>query len=166
MSKIDIKNFFGNLFQKCKKDLVKWPFENKAEAPILALPFFLMAVIIYLFTIEIEYFKASIILPNIIFTLLWIFLLVFISKSIGGMAGRIVYSVFFGFFFLMFTVNVIYFPYTGYFFTFNLLESADEGNEYILSTVLNAGIWSYLSLIVVLAAGIFAIIKFRKEIFI
>ena len=161
MNKTDIKSFFKGLFQKSKIELKKSPFENKSEVLILALPFFLMAVIIYLFTIEVEYFKPVIILPNIIFTLLWIFTPIFIAKSIGGLAGRIVYSLFFGFFFLMFTVNAIYFPYTGYFFHFNLLESADEGNEYILSTVLNAGILSYLAIAVVLAAGIFAIIKYK-----
>lgn len=163
MSKTDIKGFFDNLIHKIKSNFKERSFESKAEAAILALPFLLMAVIIYLFTIEIEYFKASIILPNLIFTLLWITALVFIAKNIGGIAGRIIYSVFFGIFFLMFTVNVIYFPYTGYFFTFNLLESADEGNEYILSTVLNAGIPSYLAIIAVLAAGIFAVTKFQVQ---
>lgn len=130
---------------------------------VYALPFLLMDAIIRIHAEKIKYFQAKMVLPSILFTAGWIFLFVCISLNLKGKLGKIVYSVIFGLFFLMFITHCVYFPYTGFFFSFNLLLMASEGSAYILETLLNAGIVTYLLALLILGLAVFAIIKVPKK---
>lgn len=57
----------------------------------------------------------------------------------------------------------MYFPYTGFFFSFNLLELAGEGSAYIKSTLMSTSFFAYVFAFVVLAIGICIIVKFPKR---
>jgi glucan phosphoethanolaminetransferase (alkaline phosphatase superfamily) len=63
----------------------------------------------------------------------------------------------------MFFVQSVYFPYTGLFFSFNLVALAGEGSSYILDTVLHAPWYVYAVAVLVLLLAILAIVKFPKR---
>ena len=129
---------------------------------ILALPFILMDVFIRILASKISYFRPEMILSNLLFTIIWIGLPVGVTLNLKGIASKIFYSVYFGIFFLTFFVHCVYFPYTGFFFNFNLVLLAGEGSAYLLDTVLNTSPLILLCCLAILVLGIFIIAKFIK----
>ncbi len=129
----------------------------------LSLPLILMDVFIRTISDQISYNPLKAVFPSISFSFIWIFLIVFVSLTLKGKAGKILYSVCFGFFFAMFLTQVIYFPYTQFFFNFTLLNSAEEGAHYIWEVVKGASWTSSLMIISSLALGILSIVFFPKK---
>lgn len=130
---------------------------------LLALPFLLMDVFIRVLASDINYFRKEMVFPNIMFNLIWIMLFVGISLNLKRNIGRIVYGISFGLFFVLFLVNSVYFSYTGFFFSFNLMLMASEGSAYILNTVINTDPLIYIVCLVILALAIIIIAKFPKK---
>ena len=93
---------------------------------LYALPFILMDLFIRILALKVTYVQPTMILPSIIFTAIWILLFVIVSLNLNRIAGTIIYSLFFIVFFVVFLVNSIYFPYTGFFFSFGLLSLSGE----------------------------------------
>lgn len=130
---------------------------------LYALPFFLMDVSIRVLASRVNYFQAKMVIPSFLFSAGWIFLFVGIASYLKGRLGKIVYACVFGIFFLMFITHLVYFPYTGFFFSFNVMLMAGEGSAYIIDTLLGAGIVTYLVSLVILALAIVVIIKVPKR---
>ena len=133
------------------------------HAILLAVPFILMDVFVRYLASEVNYSQDSMVLPSILFSVIWILFVIVVAINIGGKIGRIVYGVCFSMFFVAFLVNCVYFPYTGFFFSFNLLSLAGEGSAYIKSTILNTSPFVYAVVFVILAIGIIMIKKFPAK---
>ena len=129
---------------------------------LLALPFVLMEVYVKVLAEQINYFRKEMVLPNILFNVIWITLFVSLSFNLRRLFGRILYGIVFGLFFVLFLTNSIYFSYTGFFFSFNMMKLADEGSAYIWDTIRNASTVIFVVASVVLALAVLAIVKFPK----
>jgi len=154
--KSELKGSLSNIF-KSKT------FKMFCYVIFLSLPFVLMDLIVRFLTFEISYSQVRAIFPSIAFSIIWIALFVYSSLSLKGVWGRVVYGVCFGFFFVIFLTQVIYFPYTNFFFNFNLLNSADEGASYIWDVVKGIDWLTIVYLAVVLALGVAAIVFYPKR---
>ncbi|MDO5411132.1 MAG: sulfatase-like hydrolase/transferase [Lachnospiraceae bacterium] len=137
--------------------------KEKADVLFLFLPFILIDVCIRIIGRDIHYFQAAMVLPNLIFNLIWIVLVTGLSISIKQKAGKIVYLISFGISFVLFLVNAIYYSLTGFFFSFNLIFMAGEGSSYILDAVIHANPLIYLMAVVILASAVLACRKFPKR---
>lgn len=126
---------------------------------LLALPFILMDGILRIMAMDINYFRKEMVFPSILFTIIWIGLFIGITINLKGLIGKIFYSVVFAIFFFMFFVHSVYFPYTGFFFSFNLLLLASEGSAYIMDTILNTHPIIFGICIFILILSVFIIIK-------
>lgn len=130
---------------------------------LLALPFVVMDIGIRITGRDINYTRPTMVLPNILFVAVWIAMMVGVTCCLKRLAARIVYSLFFAVFFMLFATNCVYYPMTGYFFNFNLLMSADEGSNYIWDTVLGAGWIVWIMAAVILGLFVFAFIKIPQK---
>lgn len=135
---------------------------NTKNLILLALPFFLMDTVLRIMAIKINYFRGEMVFPSILFTFIWIGLFVCLTLNLKGRTGKIFYSLIFAVFFFMFFVHCVYFPYTGFFFSFNLLLLASEGSAYIMDTILNTNPIIFVICIAILILTIFIIIKMPK----
>lgn len=160
-------NCLKKLPELLKKENLKLPSVKSCLKAIFytvltVMPFLLMDVFIRILARDVRYFQATMVLPNILFTVLWISLLSIIPRCFKGEMGRIIYAVFFLVFFSAFVANSIYYPYTEFFFGFNLLQSAQEGSAYIGDVVKNTDTLTVLKCLLVLIVGFAAIFKFPK----
>lgn len=137
--------------------------KNIKNAVLLAVPFVLMEIFIVILAGNVNYFHAKMVIPNILFNFMWILLFVGISLNLKGKIGKIFYIIFFALFFMLFLTNCIYYSYTGFFFSFNLLLLASEGSAYILDTIINASPLIYIICFVILAIAVFIVVKFPKR---
>ena len=127
---------------------------------LLALPFMLMDFIIRVLSLGVKYNMPGILIPNILFTFIWVCIIVSFSLMCGHTVGRIIYGTIFLLFFISFFAQLVYYPYTGFFFSFNLTRAASEGSAYILSTLAHTSLFVYISSAAVLALGIVVTVKF------
>ena len=128
-----------------------------------ALPFLWMDVFIRILASGVNYFQWRMVVPSLLFSLIWIAMMVFVTRSLRPLAGRILYGVFFLAFFAVFFTNCIYYSYTGFFFSFNLVSMAGEGSAYIWNTVKNASPVIYVVSVLILASAVLALVKFPRR---
>ena len=74
----------------------------------MAVPFILMDLALRFFARGIHYFRPTAVFPAIMFTVIWIALIIGIVVMTGGWVGRIIYLVIFAAFFTMYLANAIY----------------------------------------------------------
>ncbi len=141
---------------------MKTKLSNNKHILLLVLPFLLMDAVLRITAIKINYLRPEMILPSILFSIIWIMLFVGITISLKGNIGKIFYGIAFAAFFFMFFIHMVYFPYTGFFFSFNLLLLASEGSAYIIDTILNTNPIIFVICLVILALTILVIIKTPK----
>ena len=153
-----MKNFI-KLDKINKKQMLTWV----KNILFLALPFLLMSGFIAIVGPKVNYFRVAIIAPNILFTIIWTLLIVLISLSLKKIWARIIYGIGFTVYFLLFLTNCIYFGLTGFFFNFNLMLMAGEGSAYIWDTIIHTSPFTYLVSALILALGIFVIVKMPKQ---
>ena len=123
---------------------------------LLALPF----ILIDIFTrYKVEFYGLLKPVPNI-FTLLWISLILCISKK---KIGKIIYILFFILSLALYLVNNIYYSMTGVFFDFSMVLLASEGSEYLLDAIKNCDLSVYLFLIPIFITFVLAIKVYPKE---
>ena len=136
--------------------------KEKKKILLLAFPFILMDVFIKILTSDVNYFHFQVILPNILFSVTWIGIIVTVARSLKGNIGRTFYAIMFGIFYLLFLTHYVYYPYTGFFFSFNLLQSASEGKAYIFDTLKSVNFLNVIICLLTLSSGIFVSVKFPK----
>lgn len=159
LKKSNKKKFIKNVkkyFEKFKV-LIK---ENKSVL-IMAIPFALMELFIFLIGINLGYINYRFYAP-ILFLISWLFLFVGISISFKKIIGKIIYLFFSILFSFLFLVNGVYFSMTKNFFDFNLLESASEGSPYIFDAIKNCNPIVYVSFILIIISIIYVMKKFPK----
>jgi len=162
MKKFDLKK----LIKKGKKlvnKTIKYIKKNKKEifnSFILILPFIIMDLYTRINN-DINYFKFYRLAPNL-FSTIYIILIYYITKCCKGKLGKILYSIIFIFFLIMFIVNNVYYSITGNFFDFILLGLASEGSTYFMDAIKNANPLIWIFSILVLINFIFAL-KLNKE---
>lgn len=137
-----------NLLIRAKKSLIG----NKYTI-YLSVPFLLMDIFTRVFGYKINFFPAYYPVPNI-FTIIWIILFIGIISSLKGVFSKIAYWFLFVLFFILFLTNNIYYSFTSFFFSFNLLKMSGEGSAYILDTIINANPLIYVAAIAILAIAI------------
>lgn len=120
-----------------------------------------MDISIRILSVKINYRQWQMYLPSVLFSVVWILFIVLIVKSVHKKTlGRLLYSLIFFIFFLIFFTHIVYYQYTGYFFSFNLLKSASEAKSYIWDTVKNSDPITYLLGISVMLFGVLALVMF------
>ena len=124
----------------------------------LAIPFLLMDIITRIFGYKIGYFPTFYPAPNI-FTLVWIFLFLGIITCLKGTGSKIAYWVLFSLFFILFLTNTIYYSFTSFYFSFNLMLMAGEGSSYIWDTIIHANPLIYILAVCIV---ILAVLVFKK----
>lgn len=125
---------------------------------ILAFPFIAIDIFMRLIGSEINYFQWKMVIPNILFNIIWIGLVLGIALNVNRTVGKIIYWVFFIIYLVMFFANGIYYYYTGLFFNFNLVTMASEGSSYIWDTIISAKPVVYVMSAAVI---IVAVVSFR-----
>ena len=125
---------------------------------ILAFPFIAIDIFMRLIGSEINYFQWKMVIPNLLFNVMWIVLVLGLALNVNRVFGKVIYIIFFVLYFVMFFANGVYFYYTGLFFNFNLITMASEGGSYIWDTVAGAKPVVYVMSAAVL---IVAVVSFR-----
>ena len=95
-----------------------------------------------------------------LFSLLWIFLIIFLVKNLKKVYGKVIYSVFYLFSFIMFLVHNIYYLYFKIFFDFSLLTAVSEGSAYFLDALKDIKPWMYIVIFFSLISMILTLKKF------
>ncbi len=113
-----------------------------------ALPLILMDVGVRVQASHVTAFPVYSLVANL-FTLAWIVLIVGVSRSLPGRWGRVFYGACTAIFGLLYIVHGVYYSMTSFYFSFDLLEMAQEGSGYVLDALRGAGVWLWVS-----AAGI------------
>ena len=94
-----------------------------------------------------------------LFSILWILLIIFLTKYLKNIYGKLIYGLFFGFSFVMFLVHNLYYVYFKIFFDFSVLSAASEGSSYLLDTLKDIKPWMYLVMIVSI---VFMVLTFKN----
>ena len=136
---------------------------NIVEYFLLVLPFLLMDVFIRIKASDIDYDKKKVTYTSILFSILFVVVIIAISKSLKGIIGKIFYICCYALYFFMFLTNVIYYSLTGYFFKFSLLFMASEGSDYVGDTIKQTKSSTWVMGAAILVTGIVAICYFKKR---
>ena len=133
---------------------------NNKEVIILSIPFILIDIITKILGYKIHFYGIIRFVP-ILFTLIWIFLILGLSLNLKK--GKTLYIIAFIIVFSLFLVNNIYYSMMNNFFDFSLILIAGEGSSYILDAILNCNIWVYISSILIILSFIYAIKKYPSR---
>lgn len=112
--------------------------KNLKKIFLLSIPFVLMSIFTTVIASEVDYFHRRMVVPNILFNLIWIGLIVGITFFLKGKTGKIFYCICAGLNVFLFLLNGVYYGLTGFFFSFHLFAMADEGTGYVWDTLKNA----------------------------
>jgi len=150
----------GNIKSFCKNN-----FKPFLKILFFALPFLITEGTLRIYTFfNVNYMLDKLLIPAFLFSSTWIAVIAFTTYFLNKIWGRIFYIVTFALNFILFLTHLVYHSYTGFFFKFKLLSSADEGSEYIWDTLTNAPLYIYAICAVSLLVFILIIIKnFSRE---
>lgn len=130
---------------------------------LLTIPFILIDLITRALGSEIDFYSIIPTLVANLFTLIWIFLMLGISLSLEKKKGKVLYVIFFSISFILFLINNIYYSMTDLFFSFNLLQMANEGSTYIGDAILNCNVLVYLFGFIIILTFILCLKHFPKK---
>ncbi|MDD4187589.1 MAG: YfhO family protein [Bacilli bacterium] len=88
----------------------------------------------------IKFYSVLAIVPNL-FTIIWIILILSLTKTFKNKLGKTIYLIFYIFYLIIFLVQAIYFSYFNTFFDFSVTHLAGEGAAYLDSVLLNIKYW-------------------------
>ena len=129
----------------------------------LAMPFIIMDIFIRILAGSTNYIRPTMIIPSIVFSVIWIVTIVSVSRCLSSFLGKIFYGFCFMLFFSLFFTNCVYFLYTGFFFSFRLTESASEGSAYIWDTVKNTNPLVFVFCILLIGFTVYVLLNFPKK---
>jgi len=140
-----MKKFPKITFEKVKTFFKKNIFKYIFYIIILPLPFLLLDLTTRKLSIEAGkgFYKLFSLAPTL-FTLLWTSFFIFSALCFKRKIGKIIYSIFFFTFLLIYLVNNVYFSTMDKFFDFSLLGLAGEGSAYFLDSIKNTNIMVYI----------------------
>ena len=144
-----------------KKNIIKYIKEHK-DVLVLSIPFLLMHLFIAIMAINVNYHFYNYIAP-LFFSISWIILFVGLSIKLKSIFGKILYTLIYLVFLVLYLVNGVYYSMMNTFFDFTLLESASEGSPYIIDSLKNCNPLVYIGFIILIISYIFAIKKFETK---
>lgn len=130
---------------------------------MLAVPFILMDAIIRILSTGVNYLNFTMALTSILFNVIWILLIVGIATNLKRNAGKIFFALTFIVFYVLFLTNCIYYLYTGFFFSFNILQMAEQAKTYISDVVLNTNPLFFVIALIILIIAVVVIVKFPEK---
>ena len=148
------------------KKLLKmcWQFIIRREvlvAIVMALPFVFMDFFTRIHGSSVGFYSLFRLTPRL-FSVAYIVLFVGISLNIKKKYSKLVYSLFFFVFLIIFAVQNIYYSVMSNFFGFSLMALAGEGSDYFLDALRNCNVLVYLAIILLIAGYIFIIKNYPK----
>ena len=158
--------------EKNKKEKIKmlskniWQYLLKHEIYsilFLACPFILMDLLTRIFSSNIPFFGIFSWSPRL-FSLGYIILFIGLAMNINKRYSKLIYSIFFVIYYILFIVQNVYYSTMNNFFGFSLLSLAGEGSDYLVDTLKKCNIWVYVAIMVVLICYIFALKKFPQKV--
>ena len=150
------------------KKLLKmcWQFIIRREvlvAIIMALPFVFMDFFTRIHGSAVGFYSLFRLTPRL-FSVAYIILFVGIPLNIKKKYSKIIYSIFFFIFIIIFAVQNIYYSVMSNFFGFSLMALAGEGSDYFLDALRNCNVLVYLAIILLVAGYIFIIKNYPKDV--
>ena len=128
----------------------------------LIIPFVLIDIATRIFGSGISFFGLFSLVPRL-FSIGYIVLFIGISLNIKSRYSKIIYSLFFFSFFILYFVQNIYYSSMNTFFSFSLLALASEGMVYAWNTIISCNIWVYIVSILILVSYIFSLKHFPRN---
>lgn len=163
---INIKNNIIKFFKEDgkKEKIIKlltkiWNFikrKDVLEIILLCIPFIIIDISTRIFAHQIEFYSLFSISPRL-FSLAYIILFVVTILNIGKNKAKIVYSLIFITSLAIYLINNIYYSATNNFFSFSMMELANEGSNYIYDVLKTCDIYVYLIAIVIISSFIFSL---------
>ena len=144
-----MKNFNIKKILKIIKDFIINNKETIILILFLVLPFITIDLFTRISTNKINFYKITKLVPNL-FNISWYILFIGLTLSFKKKIGKKIYLVTIIISLLMFLTHNIYYPLTRTIFDFNLLESASEGSPYIIDTLKNTKIITYIFFIIII----------------
>ena len=166
------KHFVAFFKEKGKMKKIKkllkmcWQFIIRREvlvAIVLASPFVFMDIFTRIFGSSVGFYSLFRLTPRL-FSVAYITLFVGIPLNIKKKYSKLVYSIFFFIFLIIFAVQNIYYSVMSNFFGFSLMALAGEGSDYFLDALRNCNILVYLAIILLVAGYVFIMKNFPKDI--
>lgn len=148
------------------KKLLKmcWQFIIRREvlvAIVMALPFVFMDFFTRIHGSSVGFYSLFRLTPRL-FSVAYIILFVGISLNIKKKYSKLIYSLFFFIFLIIFAVQNIYYSVMSNFFGFSLMALAGEGSDYFLDALRNCNVLVYLAIVILIAGYIFIIKNYPK----
>ena len=151
-----IKKFSKYLWKLCLK-------KGVFNILLLALPFIIMDLTIRIMGSSISFFPIFSFAPRL-FSIAFIVLLLGISLNIKRRYSRIIYSIFFFVFLVLFFTQGVYYSTMNTYFSFSLMSLASEGSYYFLDALKNCSIWVYIITLLLFIIYAFCIKLFPKNV--
>ena len=129
---------------------------------LLACPFIIMDLATRVLGSGISFFGIFSFSPRF-FSLAYIILFLGICLNVKNKYSKLLYSIFFIFFYIMFLVQNIYYSTMGSFFGFSLMALAGEGSDYFLDSLKKCNIWVYIIAIIIFIVFIYAFKRYPKK---
>ena len=152
--------------EKLKKLLlIIWNFITRKDVItilLMALPFVFMDLFTRIHGSAVSYYSLFRMTPRL-FSFAYILLFIGVSLNIKKKYSKLVYSIIFFVFYIMFIVQNIYYSTMSNFFGFSLMSLAGEGSDYFLDALKNCSIVVYLAIILALLMYIFIFRRFPKD---
>lgn len=115
---------------------------------LLFISLFILDIVLRLFYLsDIKFYSWYKLVPNL-FSVMWIILILRLTKTFKSKIGKTIYLIFYIFFLILFIVQSIYFTYFVTFFDFSVIKLAEEGVTYLSSVLLNIKYWVIISIII------------------
>ena len=166
--KDEVKSFFK---EKGKmKKIKKWLFalykyclkHNVFVILLLALPFIIMDLATRIFGYDVNFYNLFKISPRL-FSVAYIILILGVSLNTKKKYGKLLYSLIFIIFFILYLVQSIYYSTMGNYFSFSIMALAGEGSDYFLDAIKNTNILVYLVAILIIVIFVFGLRKYPKK---
>ncbi len=152
--------------EKLKKLLMMlWNFVKRKEVVtilLMALPFVFMDLFTRIHGNAVSYYSLFRLTPRLL-SFSYILLFIGVSLNIKKKYSKLVYSIIFFVFYIMFIVQNIYYSTMNNFFGFSLMSLAGEGSDYFLDALKNCSIAVYLAIIIALLMFIYIFRRFPKD---
>ena len=129
---------------------------------ILVSPFVIMDIATRIFGSAISFYSLFKLTPRL-FSCAYIVLFIGVVLNINKKYSKLLYSLFFFTFFIMFAVQNIYYSTMTNFFSFSLMALAGEGSDYFLDALKNCNVLVYIVMVILIINYIIAIKRFPKK---
>lgn len=130
----------SKFLKKIYKKIIKYLKNNKGYVLLFISLFILDLSLRIFYNRQVNYYHWYYLVPNL-FTINWIILILFLTKTFSNRIGKTLYLIYYIFTYIMFIVHAVYFSYFNTFFDYSVLSVAGEGADYFDSVIPNIKLW-------------------------